>query len=259
MPDRPLIALTILGIVAVVPSAYAVRTALAGRASDPRVTREGGTALLSLWLMEAFHWWIRGVGRLLVRSGLSPDTFTITSLLVTSASVPLAATGRFAPAGLAVLLGGAFDSFDGMVARARRMSSDSGEVLDAIVDRYADMAPLLALAVHYRGSAWQMSVPLVALVGSTMVSYARAKAESMSIQLAPGLMRRHERIAYLSGGLMIGPVIGAELGEKWGVDQPATLLIVAFVGVLSNVAAFRLVRETRARLVAEGRGPGATT
>ena len=257
MPERSLLALSILGSVLAVPGADAVRSAVWGRARDPRVVREGGTVFLGLWMMEAFHWWVRSVGILLVKSGLSPDVFTYLSLVVTGLALPLAAAGRFAEAGLAVLLGAAFDGFDGMVARARNIGSDAGEVLDAIVDRYADAAPWLGLAIHYRASPWQMSVPFVALVGSMLVSYARAKAEAMGISLKPGLMRRHERIAYLSGGLMLAPVVGTSWGAAHGVDQPFALVVTAFVGGISNVAAILLVRETRAKLVAAGRGPGA--
>src|SRR5438132_1232549 len=136
---------------------------MAGRASDPRITREGGTALLGLWIMEAFHWVFRGIARVLVRTGFSPDALTVTSLVVTAACVPFAASGQFVLAGLMLIAGAAFDAFDGMVARERRMASDSGEVLDAVVDRYADAAPLVGLVIFYRTSVWQMSVVLVAL------------------------------------------------------------------------------------------------
>lgn len=252
--DGTLTALAILGVVAVVPSAYAVRAAMVGRAPDPRVEREGGTVFLGLWLMEAFHWVIRLVGRALVRTGLSPDALTLTSLVVTLGCIPLAAVGQFGAAAAMLLVGSAFDAFDGMVARERRIASDAGEVLDAVVDRYADAAPLLGLAIFYRGSSWQMAVPIVAMVGSMMVSYTRAKAEAMDVKLPPGLMRRHERIAYLSVALLVGPVLSPFVHVA-SVPEPVTLAIVAMIGVVSNYAAVQLTKGTRRRLVADGRGP----
>lgn len=255
MREGTLIALTILGALAMVPSAYALRTALAGRLPEARVSREGGTAFLGLWLMEAFHWAIRWLGRGLARTGLSPDTLTRISLALTLACLPLAALGQFALAGGVLLLGAAFDAFDGIVARERRLASDAGEVLDAVVDRYADAAPLLGLAIFYRGSPWQMCVPLVALVGSMMVSYTRAKAEAMGVQLAPGVMRRHERIAYIAGALLIGPLLSPWVSRP-SVSEPVTLAVLGLVALVSNVAAMSLTRALRKALVAEGRGPG---
>lgn len=255
MREGTLIALAILGLLAMVPSAYALRAALAGRLPEARVTREGGTALFGLFLMEAFHWAMRGLGRCLVRTGLSPDTLSITSLVLTLACVPFAALGSFIPAGALLLTGAAFDAFDGIVARERRIASDAGEFLDAVVDRYADAAPLVGLAIFYRQSPWQMAVPLVALVGSMMVSYTRAKAEAMDQDLPPGLMRRHERIAYIAAALLVGPML-TPWAPLSSIPEPFTLALVLFVGIVSNIAAWKLTREARRRLVAEGRGPG---
>ncbi len=106
----------------------------------------------------------------------------------------------------ACCFGAAFDALDGIVARARGLSSDAGEVLDAVVDRYADAAPLLGLAVYYRASLPALLLVLCALLGSMLVSYVRAKSEAMSLSLPGGLMRRHERIAYLTAGLLLGPL-----------------------------------------------------
>lgn len=255
MREGTLIALAVLGILAMVPSAYAVRAVWAGRLPEARVAREGGTILFGLWLMEAFYWAMRWLGRGLVRTGLSPDGLTLTSLVITLACLPFAAVGQFAVAGGLLLLGAAFDAFDGIVARERRLASDAGEMLDAMVDRYADAAPLLGLAIFYRDSAWQMAVPLVALVGSTMVSYARAKGESLGQELASTFMRRHERIAYVAGALLVGPMLSPWIPISL-VPHPVTIAIIGLVGVMSNVVAAKLAREARRKLVAEGRGPG---
>jgi CDP-diacylglycerol---glycerol-3-phosphate 3-phosphatidyltransferase len=257
------VAAAVLAILFGVLFAFGVKTALAGRKISDRVASEGGTLLLGAWPMEAFHWMMRGVGRLIVATRLTPDALTLTSLVLTLACIPLLALGHFAVGAFVFLLGSMFDAFDGIVARARKMSSDSGEVLDAVVDRYADAAPLIGLAMFYRYSLWQMALPLVALIGSMMVSYTRAKAEAMQVKLPPGLMRRHERIAYLGLGLIFGPLLQPILSGEVERIVPgvsivyvATLAAVAFVAVMSNVAAVLLIRQLRARLVASGRGPG---
>jgi CDP-diacylglycerol--glycerol-3-phosphate 3-phosphatidyltransferase len=197
--------------------------------------------------MEAIHWVARGAGIFLVRLRVSPDALTLTSLVITAASLPLAANGRHLLAGIVFLFGAAFDALDGIVARARGLASKSGEVLDAIVDRYADAAPLIGLAIYFRTSAWALALVLATIVGSMMVSYVRAKHEAVGVQLPGWLMRRPERIAYIGAGLVLGPLIG--LAEIPGITaQRVILACLALVGLLSHVAAVRLLLQGRAEL-----------
>jgi len=251
LQEKALIGL-FLALPALVLAAYGVRVAIAGRALDPRVQRESSTVLLGRFPIEAFHWALRGVGRSVSRSGVSPDTLTLLSLVISGASLPLAAIGMLPAAGAALLFGAAFDALDGIVARERGVASDAGEVLDAVVDRYADAAPLLGLAVYYRASVPALLLVLFALLGSMLVSYVRAKSEAMSLSLPGGLMRRHERIAYLTAGLLLGPVLQM---TSIRLEAPLTLLAVTVVALVSNLAAVQLTRAARVRLVELGRGP----
>ena len=251
LQEKALIGL-FLALPALVLAAYGVRVAIAGRALDPRVQRESSTVLLGRFPIEAFHWALRAVGRNVSRTGVSPDTLTLISLVISGASLPFAALGMLPAAGASLLFGAAFDSLDGIVARERGISSDAGEVLDAVVDRYADAAPLLGLAIYYRASAPALLLVLFALLGSMLVSYVRAKSEAMGLSLPGGLMRRHERIAYLTAGLLLGPLLQM---TSLAVQMPLTLVAVAVVAVVSNLAAVQLTRAARAALVELGRGP----
>jgi len=89
---------------------------------------------------------------------VSPDTLTLISLVISGVSLPLAAFGICQRPGAALVVGAAFDALDGIVAREQGIASDSGEVLDAVVDRYADAAPLLAwrcsIARQYQRWCW---------------------------------------------------------------------------------------------------------
>jgi CDP-diacylglycerol--glycerol-3-phosphate 3-phosphatidyltransferase len=241
-----------------VVSAYAVRTALVGRRPSRRAQREGGTALLGLWLMEAFYWAARAPGRLFVRLGFKPDALTWTSLFLSLCAMPAAALGHFSTAGTFFLAGAAFDAFDGMVARQMGVASDAGEMLDAVIDRYADALPMLGLAIFYRFSVWQMLVPLAALFGSMMVSYNRAKSEAMGLSLPSGVMRRHERVAYVGAALVIAPELSPWLGKPYGAVHPATLVLVGIVALVANVAAIRLASAARRELASQGRDGGGT-
>ncbi|HEY4159168.1 MAG TPA: CDP-alcohol phosphatidyltransferase family protein, partial [Polyangiaceae bacterium] len=237
---------------ALVLAAYGVRVVVVGRALDARVQRESATVLMGRFPIEAFHWALRGVGRTVARSGVSPDTLTLISLVISGLSLPFAALGKLPAAGAALLFGAAFDALDGIVARERGVASDAGEVLDAVVDRYADAAPLLGLAIFYRASVLALVLVLTALLGSMLVSYVRAKSEAMSLSLPGGLMRRHERIAYLTAGLLVGPLLKL---DSVPLEAPLTLLAVGVVAVVSNIAAVALTRAARAALVQQGRGP----
>jgi len=122
-------------------------------------------------------------------------------------------------AGVVLLIGSVFDALDGIVARSRGAASDAGEMLDATVDRYADALGFIGLAIFYREAPWRLAVVLLAIVGAMMVSYVRAKADALGVALAPGLMRRPERIAYLSFGLFARP---SSLGVDCAVRSDAS-------------------------------------
>jgi len=225
-------------------SAYAGRVIRVGRASNARLGPSPGSAFLPGWLVEAFYWAMHVPARLLAWSGVTPDMITFTSLGLCLLSLPLAAVGRFAEAAAMIVLGAVLDAMDGMVARSRGLASQAGAVLDSFVDRASDAAPVIGLALFYRRHTVTLLVPLLGLVGSSLVSYARAKADGHGLALPNGVMRRHERVVYLSISLLVAPLVpfSPMLG---GVRYPLTLLGIAVVAVLSTVASILLVARTR--------------
>ncbi len=226
------------GVTGAVIATYGVRTALKGRETPERVARENAT-FLELWIMEAFYWSFQGLGSICIKFGLHPNTLTWFSLLLTATSLPCAACGHFSAAGILFLSGSVFDALDGLVARKQQFASSAGELFDAVIDRYADSALLIGLALFYRASIWQMIIPLIALLGAFMVSYVRAKNESLGINLPSRGMRRHQRVAYLGAALIAGPEIGT-LASLASIHHPITLAGIAFVGLKSNYAAISL-------------------
>jgi CDP-diacylglycerol---glycerol-3-phosphate 3-phosphatidyltransferase len=258
LSNSSIIAAIITAVMVSMVLLYAVRTSLVGRRQERRVEKVGGTVFVNVWVMESFYWAIRIPGRACARIGLKPDHLTWISLLLGLGALPAAALGRFSIAGGLVLACAIFDALDGMVARELGISSDAGEVLDAVTDRYADAAPLAGLIFWYRFSPWQMAIPFAALIGSMMVSYMRAKSEAMALKLPSGLMRRHERITYMVVALVVGPELSRWLGEPWGAKHPAMLLVVAFVALISNYAGIKLAADARRELVQLGRGVGGT-
>ena len=107
------------------------------------------------------------------------------------------AVGWFGLGGWTLVVGAMCDSLDGAVARERGLASDAGEVLDAAVDRWAEMAVFFGFAYYYRNDPVGFVLAAAACAGAVMVSYARAKGEAMGVDARMGLMQRHERAAYL--------------------------------------------------------------
>jgi len=246
-PGSVAVSVALVVVFAAVLVGYAIRSQRHGRRRDPRLDRLGRSLLLGPFVIEAFYWAFQVPGRALAALGTTPDTITVAALALSVAAGPAAAAGFFGWAGGLVLVGAMLDVLDGMVARKSGKSSPSGELLDSVLDRYADFAPLIGLAVFYRGSVWQMLAPLLALLGTTLISYVRAKAEGLSLELPSGFMRRHERVVYLGVALIIGPLLSPP-AEVLGVAHVVTFGVVAIMALATNLSAVALIARARAAL-----------
>lgn len=231
----------------VVLVAYAAKVARHGRSVDARLGDSPGSPLLPGPAVEAVYWACHAPARLLARLGVEPDSITLLSLAVSVASLPAIVAGRFALGGALVTAGALLDVLDGMVARARGRCTASGAVLDSFVDRVADAAPLVGLAVFYRDRVGTLLVPLAALVASSLLSYARAKADEHRLALPNGLMRRHERVTYLVASLVLAPLWPSDAAPG-AIPRPATLVGVGVIAIFAAAASFVLVARTRAAL-----------
>ena len=151
------------------------------------------------------------VARAVARTGLTPNALTLIGLLGMGGAAYLASIGWFWQAGVVMLAAGAFDLFDGAVARYTNTASDWGAVFDAVSDRLADFAILFGLLFWYLGEERfnRDAVILIALSlsGSMLVSYTRSKAAEFGIQIRSGLGTRLERILILVIGLLSGQVV----------------------------------------------------
>ena len=144
--------------------------------------------------------------RLLARLGLSPNAVTLLGLLASGASAYLLSVGHLWPGGVVLLASGVFDLFDGALARETGRASRFGALLDSVVDRVSETVVLLGLLIFYidRSSTEGTVLVYLALAGSIMVSYLRARAEGLGIECEVGIMTRPERVAVLGAGLIVG-------------------------------------------------------
>lgn len=151
------------------------------------------------------------VARAVARTGLTPNALTLIGLFGMGGAAYLASIGWFWQAGVVMLAAGAFDLFDGAVARYTNTASDWGAVFDAVSDRLADFAILFGLLFWYLGEERfnRDAVILItlSLSGSMLVSYTRSKAAEFGIQIRSGLGTRLERILILVIGLLSGQVV----------------------------------------------------
>src|SRR5439155_526498 len=144
------------------------------------------------------------------RLGFSPNGLTVVGSLLTASVGLLGAQGWFLAAGICLWLFSATDTLDGALARATNQVSVFGAFLDSVCDRYAEAAVFFGLVWWYQatGNAVGIALAYLAVVGSLMVSYARARAEGVGLQAAEvGWLHRSERIIVLGIGLMLPPFV----------------------------------------------------
>ena len=143
---------------------------------------------------------------------LSPNAVTLIGTAITFAAAALVAVGQLRPAGLVLLLGASLDIFDGALARLTDKSYTYGAFLDSTADRYAEGAIYLGMLVFFVSQHAQLPAVavLVALAGSFLVSYVRARAQSLGFTCDGGLFARPERVVLAAIGLLVS-VTGLEI------------------------------------------------
>ena len=181
-----------------------------------------------------FQEFIRATARRLVRAtGLervSPNMLTVIGLLVNVASGVLIGCGLLVLGGVVLLLASVFDILDGAVARVTGKVYRYGAFLDSATDRYAEAATSVGLIVHFQlrdGKATVEPILIIAaLAGSLLVSYVRARAQSLGFVCDGGLLARPERVVLTVIGLLIPPLL---------------LPVLWILAVLTNVTALQRI------------------
>ena len=151
------------------------------------------------------------VARLLSRTPITPNTITWLGFLLTVGAAVFIITRHFFIAGLVVLAAGFFDILDGALARHVNCSSRFGAILDSTLDRLSEAVLLISILVVYASEQSMVGILLVnvALIGSLLVSYTRARAEALSLECQVGILTRAERIIILVLGLLLNNIDNA--------------------------------------------------
>jgi CDP-diacylglycerol--glycerol-3-phosphate 3-phosphatidyltransferase len=140
--------------------------------------------------------------RALARSRINPNALTFVGLLINIGCAVLYGYGMFFVAGLLLIFANLFDILDGQVARLRGRVTRFGAFFDSVIDRYSDIVVFVGIMTFYARDTDHHSPLLVALtgaalVGSVLISYSRARAESLDITCKVGFLERPERVVLL--------------------------------------------------------------
>jgi CDP-diacylglycerol---glycerol-3-phosphate 3-phosphatidyltransferase len=150
------------------------------------------------------------LGSILARTRLSPNAFTVIGLLLNIVVAVILASGNLVLGGIMALVAGAFDMLDGAVARVTGRITRFGGFFDSTLDRYSEAIVFFGLLIYLmdiEAGTTAIALLFAAIVGSLMVSYTRARAESADVDAEVGLFARPERIIVLAILLIIGQPI----------------------------------------------------
>lgn len=209
--------------------------------------------------------------RLLIRVGLTPNMVTTIGLvlnigvaLIFIAGGEPSHRGDFSYigwAGALVLFAGLFDMLDGQVARLGKMSSLYGALFDSVLDRYSELILFLGICYYLIAQHYFFSslFAFIALIGSMMVSYTRARAEGLGIECKGGLMQRPERVITIGVSALACGCLAPVLGPDFKVFIPGIpvhvfetmsifTLPLAVMAVMTNITAYNRLLDAKEAL-----------
>ncbi|WP_068855151.1 CDP-alcohol phosphatidyltransferase family protein [Leyella lascolaii] len=176
----------------------------------------------------------------MIRIGFTPNLVTTigfvlniaaTIMLLYAAGEMTESTSIVGWSGAVILFAGLFDMMDGRLARIGNMSSMFGALWDSTLDRYSELFTLFGIAMYLILNSWVTGgvLTFLAMVGSVMVSYVRARAEGLGIECKVGLMQRPERVVLTS----LGAILCGIFDNLWFLVVP-----IVIIAILANITAF---------------------
>ena len=235
---------------------YCVRCATGRTPQVSGVDRRRFNEVTGPFITRYLIWLIAPIERLFVASRVSPNALTLTSLVACGAAGIAVATHHLASATWLYVFAGILDMLDGRLARATNRQSVAGAFLDSVLDRWGELLVFAGFAWFLHDSPWLFAL-MLAIAGSMMVSYTRARGEALGLKLDGGIMQRAERIVLVSLGTLISAWFYAVPETRaYGPHIIGVALLV--VGVGSSVTAINRLLEGHAQLRArEGEPPKA--
>src|SRR5215212_187175 len=210
-----------------------------GRARPPRSRsgwRQNGRSPTAAELRENMR-------ERLIESRLTPNSISVTGLALNVAAAVLVTQRLFFLAGIAFIVGSLMDTLDGRYSRMSGKGTPFGAFLDSTLDRMEEGLVLAAVAAYFavKGDDVAVAAVVLAVLGSLMVSYTRARAEALGVECKVGIASRAVRVVILSIGLVFAK--GAGIGD-FELLAPAVYVLA----VLSTITVFQRIFHVRREL-----------
>ncbi|NMC12147.1 MAG: CDP-alcohol phosphatidyltransferase family protein [Chloroflexi bacterium] len=169
-----------------------------------RITESKSQISLTELARKKFGWIFIQPAAFLNRIGLMPNTVTILGLVGNTIGAVLLANGQIILGGIVILLMGPIDALDGAMARLRGEPTEFGAFVDSVTDRYSELVIFGGLIYYYlqQGDWLYVILAYLAAAGSVLVSYVRARAQSLGHETKVGILTRMERYLVLVPGLI---------------------------------------------------------
>lgn len=232
---------------------------------------------LRIKLQRAIYVVIDPFVKLLIKAGLTPNAVTTIGFLLNVGVTIIFIRGGergnrgdlsyVGWAGALILFAGMFDMLDGQVARLGNMSSSYGALYDSVLDRYSELVMFFGICYYLVAHHYFLSsiFAFIAMIGSMMVSYTRARAEGLGIQCKDGLMQRPERVILIGITAIACGITAHYIGgdAKWYVKGVSFHIVetmsiftipIAVMAILTNITAVNRLRDAGKALAQKDAG-----
>jgi len=192
------------------------------------------------FLQKVIYYLINPLIKGMIKIGITPNFITTTGfilnlfatgLMIYAAIYDPSNTSIIGYAGGVIIFAGLFDMMDGRLARLGNMQSTFGALWDSTLDRYSELFTLFGILFYLLANQWVWSgiITFLAIIGSIMVSYVRARGEGLGIDVKVGFMQRPERVVVTA----IGSIVCGVCNSLWALAIPMML-----IALLANITAF---------------------
>lgn len=209
--------------------------------------------------------------KFLIKIGFTPNLVTLTGFVLNIGVAVIFILGAedgnrndlsyVGWAGATILFAGLFDMLDGQVARLGNMSSKFGALFDSVLDRYSELIMFLGICYYLVAHHYFLSslFAFLALIGSMMVSYTRARAEGLGIECKGGLMQRPERVITIGVSALACGIVAHYIGGDYKLfigglsfhvfeSMSVFTIPITIVAVLSNITAVKRLYDCKKAL-----------
>lgn len=180
---------------------------------------------------------ISPVIKFFIRLEINPNHLTTLGLIIQLFAIYFLAAGKFIVGGVLILIAGTCDIIDGKVARKRGIGTKFGALYDSALDRYAEFAMFFGIGYFFikSGDYFSSIVTFVALGGSLMTSYIRARSEALNFDCRVGIMQRPERIVYIGFASILSGIL-SWMSKIFTVPYPLIIVLV-IIAIMANYTA----------------------